>query len=670
MRNDLLCALLLPALFLPATAEAQDTVAPTTGETVGSPRGENHGNYNVVQRWEAGYRYSLVGGDVGKYRSDVNFRNGIRLLNSSLSVNSRDGHGKYFDEIVLTTQGLGNDPYESAMLRVQKNQLYRYDMHWRLNDYFNPGLATAAGLHLANLQQRWQDHELLLFPLSKFKVRAGYARHKEDGPSLSTTNLFDNQRGDIFTLFSNVKREFNAYRIGADVDALGFRLTFLRTWEFYKEDTPYSLGAPTAGLNTTDASTLTSFRRSAPIHGSTPSWLVTVSTERKYFAFNGRFTNSAGRRNFVQNENAIGTSLFGAANRLVITYGDARRPVSTGDANLTFLPTERITITNNTSVDSRRVDGNSVYQQFDLGSLTFVAYNFQFLGIRRIINSSDVHLRATKKLDLFGGYRYSNREIRSIQSTADPLTPFSNQLTAQQNTVHSAIAGLNWAFNSALRLHLEAELGRNDNPFYTISERNYHALDARLQYRKRTVTASAGYRQNYNNNSVSLANYSAHSRNYFGNFAWTARNWISLDAGYSRLHLDSAGGIQFFAGAPRASLRQGTSVYVSNLHAANLGVRLVLKKADLYAGYNITRDTGDGRARLLPTGTVEALLYNTQTFPLSFQTPLLRLTVPLTAKLKWNAGFQYYGYREDFGLYSGLQNYHATTGYTSLLWAF
>ena len=661
---------LLFSLIFALPAVAQDTIAPTTGETVGPPRGVNHGNYNVIQQWETGYRYSLVGGDIGKYRSDVNYRNGIRLLNSSFSANSRDGHGKYFDEIVLNTQGLGNDPYESAMLRVQKNRLYRYDMGWRLNDYFNPGLATAGGLHLANLQQRWQDHELVMFPQSKFKLRAGYSRHKEDGPALSTTNLFENQRGDIFTLFSNVKREFNAYRIGADVDALGFRLTFLRTWEFYKEDTPYSLGAPTAGLNPADASTLTSFNRSAPNHGSTPAWLVTLSTERKHFAFNGRFTNSAGRRNFIQNESAIGTGLSGAANRLVITYGDARRPVTTGDVNLTFFATDRVTITNNTSADNRRMDGNSVYQQFDFASLTFVSYNFQFLGIRRIINSTDVHVRATKKVDLFGGYRFSNREIRSIQSVADPLTPFSNQLASQQNTVHSGIAGLNWTMKSALRLHLEAELGRNDNPFYPISERNYHTLDARLQYRKRSLTASAGYKQNYNNNSVSLADYSAHSRNYFGNFSWAARSWISLDSGYSRLHLDTAGGIQFFAGAPRASLRQGTSVYISNIHAANLGVRLVLKKADIYAGYNITRDTGDGRPGRLPSGTLDALLYNAQTYPLSFQTPMLRLTLPVTARLKWNAGFQYYGYHEDFGLNSGLQNYHAATGYTSLLWAF
>ncbi len=49
--------------------------------------------------------------------------------------------------MLLNTLGLGNDPYESASLRVQKNGLYRYDMLWRLNDYSNPGLTVAGGLH-------------------------------------------------------------------------------------------------------------------------------------------------------------------------------------------------------------------------------------------------------------------------------------------------------------------------------------------------------------------------------------------------------------------------------------------------------------------------------------------------------------------------------------------
>ena len=126
---------------------AQQVAAPTPDQA-GSPRGENTGDYNVMDSFETGYRFAVVDGSVGTYRSDVNYGNGIRLLSSSLSVNSRDGHGRWFDQIVLTTIGLGNDPYQSVTLRVEKNKLYRYDMLWRLDDYYNPGLPVAGGLHL------------------------------------------------------------------------------------------------------------------------------------------------------------------------------------------------------------------------------------------------------------------------------------------------------------------------------------------------------------------------------------------------------------------------------------------------------------------------------------------------------------------------------------------
>ena len=42
----------------------------------------------------------------------------------------------------------------------------------------------------------------------------------------------------------------------------------------------------------------------------------------------------------------------------------------------------------------------------------------------------------------------------------------------------------------------------------------------------------------------------------------------------------------------------------------------------------------------------------------------------LGPKLRWNAGWQYYHYRQDFALVSIIQNYHANTGYTSLQWSF
>ena len=78
-------------------------------------------DYNIVNSFETGYRFADISGNRDKYRSDENYRNGLRLLGSSFSANSKEGHGWLFDEIILNTQGLGNDPYEFANFRIQKN---------------------------------------------------------------------------------------------------------------------------------------------------------------------------------------------------------------------------------------------------------------------------------------------------------------------------------------------------------------------------------------------------------------------------------------------------------------------------------------------------------------------------------------------------------------------
>lgn len=648
-----------------AGAAAQQVVAPTPAD-VGPRRGENAGDYNVVNSFEFGYRFSLVGGDLGKYRSDVNYRNGVRLLASNLTVNSRDGRGRFFDEIVLTTLGLGNDPYQSAALRLQKNRVYRYDLLWRLNEFYNPGLTIAAGQHLTDTRRRWQDHDLSLFPQSKLRLRAGYSRNSQSGPALSSIQLFDD-RGDEFPLFANVRREYNEYRVGGDLELLHFKLTVLRRWEFFKEDTPLRIDSTLPGNNPNDLTTLNQFHRAEPNHGETPSWLVNLYTGHRYVAVNGRFTYSGGRRNFIQDESAFGITRFGAAdNRQTIVFGDARRPVATGDLAVSVLATDRLTIVNNTSFHNTRIDGNSAFQQFDNATQTRQLISFNFLGIRLITNSTDAQLHLTRSLGVFAGYHYSTRLIRSIEFVQIPLA-------SQTNHLHSGVAGVNWNPIKPLRLHLEGEVGRNDQPFTPIAERNYHALAARVQYRVSKLRLSTGYHQRYNNNSITLTAFSSRARNYFADASWSPREWFSIDASYSRLHLDTLGGIAFFAGFGRAQLIQNRqSLYLSNIHSAHLGARFALRKrADLYLGFSLTRDTGDGRATpSQSTDPIHNVLSSVQTFPLSFGTPLARLSIRLNEKLRWNAGYQFYRYHEDFHIFNFDQDYRAHTGYTSLLWSF
>src|SRR5688572_2220745 len=103
MNQQLIRSILLSTAAALAVS-GQPTVGPTN-ESLGAPRGQNVSSYNIMNSFETGYRFRSVGGDIGKYRSDVNFGNGIRLLGSTLSINSREGKGHLFDEILLSTQG-------------------------------------------------------------------------------------------------------------------------------------------------------------------------------------------------------------------------------------------------------------------------------------------------------------------------------------------------------------------------------------------------------------------------------------------------------------------------------------------------------------------------------------------------------------------------------------
>ena len=159
------------------------------------------------------------------------------------------------------------------------------------------------------------------------------------------------------------------------------------------------------------------------------------------------------------------------------------------------------------------------------------------------------------------------------------------------------------------------------------------------------------------------------------NASWMPHDWFSFDASYSKLHLDTVGGIAFFAAIPRPTLIQGfDSIYISNIHAGTLNARFVIRKrVDLYVGYSIIKDTGDGRSSAVPFATtdpLQQLFVSVQTFPLSFQSPMARVSLRITPKVRWNVGWQYYNYHEQFGLFANYQNYHANTGYTSILWSF
>lgn len=663
--------IILLSLMLAAGAAAQPVVAPT-GAPLGTPRGENMGGYNTQNSFEVGYRWRDVTGSLGKYRSDVNFGNGLRLLGSSLSIHSREGQGGYFDEILLNTQGLGNDPYQSSTFRIQKNRLYRYDLLWRENAYYNPALYITNGQHLLDTTRRLQDHNITLFPQGSVRLLAGYSRNSQSGPALSTIQLFDS-RGDEFPLFSNVRRLQDQYRVGAELNALGYKLFFMREWEFFRDDTEES-GSPLAiGNNPDDRNTLTSFRRTQPFHGSTRSWRVhLLKDQSRWLTWNGRFAYAAGRRNFLFDENILGADRFTAARaRQTMVAGDASRPVTAANLTITVLPGERFTVVNHTAYNKVRMSGDGSYSEVNNQTLRFTTLNFELLDIRTLLNTTDATYQLTRWAMVHGGYQFSKRRIRSIQQ--ESFDGFADRVDAtQDNTLKAGVAGLRLQPLKPLTVIFDAEIGRADRPIYPISERNYHAFSSRVQYRTRTLTLAAAARTNYNTNSVSLATHSSRSRSYWSGASWNALTWFGFDASYSKIHLDTATGIAYFAA--NSLVENDKSIYISNIHLGHLAARFSIRnRVDLFAGFSHTQDTGDGRSTatagngLQGPPSVRAVFAAAQAFPLSFTSPMARVSVRLHERLRWNAGYQHYNYREEFG---NVQDYRAHTGFTSLSWSF
>ena len=664
--------ILLGTAFM-VIGSAQPVVAPTP-EPAGSPRGDNWGAYNITNSWELGYRFHSVDGNLGKYRSDVNFGNGVRLLGGTLGAHSRDGKGKIFDEILLDVRGLGNDPYQFSSFRVQKNALYRYDLIWRSNEYFNPAATISNGNHLLATNRQMQDHDLTLLPQSKVRFRLGYSGNSQTGAGLLTGQWFDT-RGDEYAYWGDVRRAQREYRVGGDLDLRRLKLSVTRGWELFKDDTAFGRPLVAAGANPNDRNTLTFLRRDEPFHGRTPYWRVNLQSDpATWLTLQGRFTHSDGQRAFLFDEVAIGTDRLGSnRNRQILLSGRGRRPVTTGNFAVTWRPVAAWTISNQTAFSSTRMEGDGNYSELNnaTAGLSLVAFNN--LAIRTVSNASEALWQPRKWVGFFGNYQYSERRVRSRELVDLDLSTIGRPVE-QFNRQKAGAGGVRLQPLKPLRIFFSGEVGRNDRPFYPTSDKDYHAWNARVQYRTSRYNLSTDFRTFTNTNSASLFVHSSTGRSWSANGGWSPRAGVQFDAGYSYIHLDTLTGLAYFANFEW--VERDRSYYLSNLHTFHAGAQVqIRKRVDLYAGFVRTQDRADGRSAaaatsrpaFLATPQTLSLFAAAQVFPVAYQAPLARVSVVLHRNLRWNAGWQYFDYAERF---FQNQNYAAHTGYVSLSYSF
>ncbi len=706
--------------------DAQAVLTPSPDHT-GSPFGGEWGPYNVTNSFEAGYRFTRVGGDANLFRSVENYGNGIRLFGNSFTANSRDGHGVLFDTLSLTTSGLGNDPYGVATLRLEKNDRYRYDMQWRRNDYFNASLLDGESTTLKNTVRVMQDHDLTIQAAKWAKLLLGYTRNHETGPEFTDYETYiGGLARSVLPLDRNARRDYNEYRLGTELDFLGFRLLLSHRWEYYKDDSSIASLVPgqtyaldylrtqpyNPSLEITYPQAATAYLRSQPMHTQNLAWFANLARKEKYWAVDSRVSYSKGDSQTLYFESESGASQASALvptgdGRLLVgnnsgfgrpatavTYmpGTARHPFTAGDFIFSFFPTSRLTIVNSTSAQSNRYDGTgNEFRTVGTGVANINRFwSFQ-LNNERISNAFDLNYKVNNWLGLNSEYRYTARMIDN--NTIRTGTTNSRDINSFHDHLNEGTLGFRLKPMKQLTFNADASLGRDNGAYTPTSPAHFHNIRARLDYRAKKVQFGLTYRQLYNLNApLSVASsstgqllvgaqldyYASHLRDFSAHTSFEANRRMGFDLSYSKTHLDTLANLWAELVPAKSttitsvSVRGYTSQYVSNLHTVSLLARTTFKRGTLYAGYNISHDTGDGRnlQSLGITDLAAAYTARANTFPLTYQAPLARLSIKLSPKLQWNGGWELYRYGQQFAYFGYQPYYRAHTGYTSLSFTF
>ena len=684
--------------------------------------GENAGQYTIISTVEFGYRGLQVVGDLNKYQSDLNYRTGPRLFDSSFLMKSQDGKtGGLFDTALLTTTGWGADPNGTVRFNVENAKWYRFDATYRkfnyfrfLNSFANPNWVFSpstfsvppksfTGEHGYNTETKLGDFDLNILPKNRLiRFNVGYSPERYNGPAFTNYHL----GGNDFNYPVNLRSRANDFRFGADGTLGPIDYSFMQGFRRFRDDSSTDLGnIPGINLDPTKGQ-LTSFFHHEPARGSvdfTRASLHTLVAKRLDITARVIYSKSDSTFSFI--ENYTGTNwnprvsgwppgpLPSTPNTLNLGQyninGTANRPSWLGDVGVTFLATNKLRISNTFRVDDFKINGDAVLSDFFSltrpSGATTVTDTIGFSNLdahtltkyRKYQNTVEGDYQFNARNSVHFGYRYGHRNIDEAfegvnlgSNGSVSGNPRSSSADSFVNNTHAVFGGFKARPADNWTIYFDAERGTADNVFTRIGNYDYTNIRAKSRYAPtKNLSFNLAFISRDNANPSEIAGVSLNdfgvsikSRVFTSAIDWTASSRFSINGGYNYNWLNSNAVVNYFFN--NLQHPDGRSLYyVRNNFFFIDTTALLFPRLSLFASYRINKDTGQGNRIADPVGTPGTLL---SSYPMSFQSPEARLAFKINRRLDWNVGYQYYNYSESTLVGPRPQNYHAHLPYTSL----
>jgi hypothetical protein len=630
------------------------------------------GNYAVRSSIELGYRWVDVNGNQDRYRSDVNVRDGFRVLDFSMDARSIDGNGALFDFLRADVSNAGGDQSQYFSLRMDKTRFYKFDAKVRRLYYFRSLAGIANNQHSFDMRQQVSDFNLKLFPQRAVRLNLGFGRSMGKGPFVTTYNT----NSDQYAIGGNQRWAANDYRVGADANVGSWNIFGEYLFRGFRNDTEVvQNGGSNAGNDISNTAVLGFYDRNTPTRSSSHIFRGSVNGNignRVHLLLQGMHNEEDAKIN--QYELLTGTDTSNrAVNRLYLAPADAKRPSKSLDAMLSVDLHENVTLSNTSRYYRYRILGDlssstNTTTRTVAGVVATTVNTTLFdhtTDVTSYWNTLQVQFGYGRRFSGSLGWRYTFRDVKLFGTTASTTgtttTRTESEASERQNT-NSFIGGARFRPIDRTNFFVDYEKGTSDNVFVRVSPLDFQRVRLRANIGiTDTLSFSTNFTATDRTNPTPQVKNDSDYRDFAASVMWEPKSRFWINGGYNYDSVFSTANIAFFISS---ALKTGVSQYYSRQHFLFFDSRVgVTNRLDLFLVYRYIKDLGAPNAAapvLVPTPTADGSFNFITSLPLKRHNPEARLAFRFNNQVTANVSYRHYSYNEKFNI-GYFQSYTSTS---------
>lgn len=624
------------------------------GEKPDKPEtGRIMGGYSVQSSMELGYRFENTKGNRNSFLSQVNVRDGFRLLEYSLDSRALDGKGMLYDSLRSEVNNAGGDQSQSFSLRMEKARAYRFDSYVRRFNYFRtPGPTFANNWRDHDLRQQVSDYSLKLFPQRAVRVNLGYGRTSAKGrynPTLSFER-------DLFQLLGNTRWEANDYRAGLEATWRGWSFTGEALYRAFKND-PDNFSKPflDTGYFPTDNAKLATYDRDIPMrsHAGVVRGSVQGSIgERVHVVLRGLHDDEWMKGRQIDFATGNGRVANQKINSFTFTSDSVtKRPSNIVDAGITIDLNKNFSLSDTLRYSSFKILGDmrtfqtTVAQTGTANPVTSLSNTIgdRLTGQDMLWNTLELGMNFGRKFNANLGWRVMQREVQivgSVTTTTSALSASNPVLKNDSESVdtHAFVGGFRVRPTSRLSFIFDTEHGTSNNAFVRINSLEFTRFRVRTQIQATdTLYFTGAFTSVDRMNPTPQVQNESDVRTYTASVNWDPNSRVWLNVGYDHHNLFTTANLLYTL---NNVLTSGRLLAYGRMNSVYTNARFGLTmRLDLLLAYYYIKDLGAPSGTVGTTDSVLAL-------PLRRHNPEARLSYRFNNHFTGNVSYRHFSYNE------------------------